>query len=44
MLRSWKVPLELGGGPGEKYGPIGEDWGCDRAEIEFRRKGWEGGK
>jgi len=43
-LRSQKVPLGLGEGPGEEYGPIGEDWGYDGAEIGLRRREWEGGE
>ena len=42
--RSWKVPLGLGGGPGEEYSPIGENWDCDGAEIRLRRREWEGGE
>ena len=44
VLRSWEVPPGLGGGPGEEHSPIGEDWGCDGVEVEFRRRSWEGGK
>jgi len=33
-----EVPLGLGGGPGEEYGPIGEDWGRDGAEMGIGRR------
>jgi len=39
--RSQEVPLGLGGGSREEYSPVGEDWGHDRAEIEFERSSWE---
>ncbi len=39
--RSQEVPLGLGRGPEEEYGPIGEDWGYDGAEMGIRRA-WEG--
>ena len=42
--RSQKVPPGLGRGSREEYGPVGEDWGHDRAEMEFERSGWEGEK
>ena len=38
VLRSWEVPLELGGGPEEEYSPIGEDWGCDGMEMGLGRR------
>ena len=44
VLRSWKVSPGLGGGPGEEYSPIGEDWSYDGAEMEFRKRGQEEGK
>jgi len=44
VLRSQEVPPGLSGGLREKYSPVGEDWGCDGAKIELRRKGWEGGE
>ena len=31
-------------GLGEEYGPIGEDWGHDRAEMGLRRREQEGGE
>ena len=40
--RSQKVPLGLGGGPGEEYGLIGENWGHDGAEMELGRREQEG--
>ena len=40
-LRSQEVPPGLGGGSREEHSPVGEDWGCDGAEIELRRKGGE---
>jgi len=42
VLRSWEVPLGLGGGPGEEYGPIGEDWGYDGAEMGLGRREQKG--
>ena len=42
--RSWKDPLGLSGGPREKHGPVRENWGHDKAEMEFRRRDWEGGE
>ena len=44
VLRSREVPLGLGGGQEEEYGLIGENWGCDGAEMGFGRSGWEGGE
>jgi len=44
VLRSWEVPPGLGGGPGEEYGPIGEDWGHNGVEIGLGRREWEGGE
>jgi len=38
VLRSWKVPPELGGEPGEEHSTVGEDWGCNRAEIGLGRR------
>jgi len=37
VLRSWEVPLGLGGGPEEEHGSVGEDWGYNRAEIGLGR-------
>ena len=42
--RSWKVLLGLSRGPEEKHGLIGENWGCDEAEMGFRRSSWKGGE
>ena len=42
--RSQEVPLGLGGGPEEKHGPIGEDWGRNGAEMRLRRSSQEGGE
>ena len=39
VLRSQEVPLELSRGPREKHGPIGENWGCNGAEMGFERSG-----
>jgi len=44
VLRSWEVPPELSRGPREKHSPVREDWGCDGAEMEFERRGQEGGE
>ena len=44
VSRSWEVTLELGGEPREEHSPVGEDWGHDGMEIEFRRSGQEGEK
>jgi len=44
VLRSQEVPLGLGRGPREEHGPIGEDWGCDGAEMRLRRREREGGE
>ena len=41
VLRSREVSPGLGGGPGEKYGPIGENWGHDGTEMGLRRREWE---
>jgi len=30
---------ELGRGPREEHGPVGEDWGHNGVEIEFGRRG-----
>jgi len=38
-----EVPSGLGGGPGEEYSPIGEDWGHDGAEIGIGRRERERG-
>ena len=42
--RSREVPLELGRGLGEEHSPIGENWGCNGVEIEFRRRDQKGGE
>jgi len=34
--------LGLSGEPGEEYGPIREDWGCDGAEMRLGKREWEG--
>jgi len=44
VLRSQEVPPGLGEGPGEEYGPIGENWGHNGVEMEFGRSSQEGGK
>ena len=44
VLRSQKVPLELGGGPEEEHSPIRENWGCDGVEMGLRRREWKGGE
>ena len=36
--RSQKVPLGLGGGPGEEYSPIRKNWGHDGVETGLRRR------
>jgi len=38
ILRGWKVPLELGEGPEEEYGPVEEDQSCNGMEIGFGRR------
>jgi len=40
-LRYWKVPLELGGGPGEEHGPISKNWGYSGVEIGFKEESME---
>jgi len=40
--RSREVPPGLGGGLEEEYSPIGEDWGCDGAEMGLGRREREG--
>ena len=42
--RSWKVLSGLSREPEEKYGLIGENWGCDEVEMGFRRSSWKGGE
>ena len=44
VLRSQKVPLELGGELEEEHSLVGEDWSCNRVEIGFRRREQEGGE
>ena len=44
VLRSWEVSPELGGGPGDEHGPIGENWGHDGVEMGLRGREWEGGE
>ena len=39
-----EVSPGLGGGPREEHSLVREDWGHDGVEMEFRRRGWEGGK
>jgi len=33
-----EVPPGLGKRLGEEYSPVGEDWGCNGAEMELGRK------
>ena len=44
MLRSQKVPPELGGELGEEYGIVGEDWDCNGMEMELGRRKQERGE
>ena len=44
ILRSRKVPPELGEGPEEKHSPIRKDWGCDGVEMGLGRRGRKGEK
>jgi len=43
---SWRSTEEpgLGGGLEEEHSLIGEDWGCNGAEMGFGRREWEGGE
>jgi len=36
--------LGLDRGLEEEHSPVGEDWGCDRVEIGFRRREQKGGE
>jgi len=36
-----RSPSGLGGGLREKYGPIGENWDYDGAEMGLGRREWE---
>ena len=44
VLRSQEVPPGLGGGPGEKHSPIGENWGYDGMEMGLGKREREGGE
>ena len=41
---SQEVPLGLGRELREEHGPVGEDWSCNRAEMELGRREWEEGE
>jgi len=38
VLRSWKVSLELGRGPREKHGLVGENWDHNRMKMGLERR------